>query len=150
MIQLIELTERNWLDVARLSVSDKQKQFLDSPVGIIARGYVYRHCNAKVHVISNNDTIIGLALVRDLNEFPPCYDLQQFMIDARFQNKGYGTEALTLILMQLRAEGKYDCVEVCVHKEDASALRVYEKLGFVNTGYIDEDAPNCLNLRYSF
>ena len=41
-------------------------------------------------------------------------------------------------------------MEVCVKKEDAAALRVYEKVGFTNTGFVDEDAPDCLNLMYYF
>ena len=150
MVQLVETTENNWLDIARLSVTDKQKAFLDSPLGIIARGYVYRHCNARVIGIANDRKIIGVALVKDLDEDPACYDLQQFMIDKSFQNMGYGTEALELIIKMLKDEGKYDCVEVCVNKEDTPALKVYEKIGFVDTGYIDDDAPDCLNLMYYF
>ena len=149
-IQLIDVTEENWLDIARLSVSDEQQAFLDRPIGILARGYVYRRCNARVIGIAGDGRIIGVALVRDLDEEPACYDLQQFMIDRRFQNKGYGTQALKQIINQLQAEGKYTCVEVCVNKADAPALRVYEKVGFADTGYIDDGAPDCLNLMYHF
>lgn len=146
MLKLMEVNEENWLEYRSLSVSEDQKGFLDSPVGILARGYVYRHDRARVIGIADDDRAIGLALVRDLDEEPACYDLQQFMIDARFQGKGYGTAALRLILLDLEKERKYDCVEVCVKKNDAAALRVYEKVGFVDTGYIDEEAPDCLNL----
>lgn len=150
MIQLVDVTEHNWLDVVSLSVREEQKSFLDSPLGIVARGYIYRSCNAKVYGISNEEQIIGVALVKDLEEDPACYDLQQFMIDQRFQKKGYGTEALRLILSVLSKERKYDQVEVCVHKNDAAALRMYKKVGFENTGYIDEGAPDCRNLMYHF
>ena len=149
-IQLIDVTEENWLDIARLSVSDEQQAFLDRPIGILARGYVYRRCNARVIGIAGGGQVIGVALVRDLDEEPACYDLQQFMIDRRFQNRGCGTQALKQIISQLQAEGKYGCVEVCVNKADASALRVYDKVGFVDTGYIDDGAPDCLNLMYYF
>lgn len=150
MIQLVDVTEHNWLDVVSLSVREEQKSFLDSPLGIVARGYIYRSCNAKVYGISNEEQIIGVALVKDLEEDPACYDLQQFMIDQRFQKKGYGTEALRLILSVLSKERKYDQVEVCVHKNDAAALRMYKKVGFEDTGYIDEGAPDCRNLMYHF
>ena len=72
------------------------------------------------------------------------------MIDRRWQGRGYGTEALRLILSELEKERKYPCVEVCVKKKDAAALHVYEKVGFIDTGYIDEDAPDSRNLRYLF
>ena len=150
MIKLVDVTEQNWLDVASLSVHEKQKKFLDKPIGIVARGYIYRSCNARVYGISNDGHIIGAALVKDMDEEPSCYDLQQFMIDQRFQNKGYGTEALQRILSVLSKERKYGQVEVCVNKSDAAALWMYKKAGFEDTGYIDERTPDCSSLIYNF
>ena len=146
MVNLTEITEDNWLDVAQLAVNEEQRQFLAPPVGIIARGYVYRNCNAKVWVIRNDDELVGVALTREFDDEPLGYDLQQFMIDRRFQGRGYGTEALKLILAELRAEAHYDHVEVCVKKADAAALRLYEKAGFVDSGYVDDAAPDAVNL----
>lgn len=150
MIRLVEINESNYFDVIRLSVSEEQQKYLDRPIGIVARGYIYREARARVIGIENEDELVGVALVKDMDEEPACYDLQQFMIDQRFQNKGYGTEALRQIIEQLKKEAKYKCVEVCVNKADTSALRVYEKVGFVDTGYIDEDLPECLNLMCYF
>ena len=150
MIRLTEVDERNWTEIAELAVRDDQKGFLDSAVGILARGYAYRACRARVIGIAEGSTMVGVALVKDLDEEPACYDLQQFMIDRRFQGRGYGTEALRLILDELGKERKYGCVEVCVRKEDTAALRVYGKAGFRDTGYTDPDAPDCVNLRYRF
>lgn len=150
MISLEDVNESNWTKVARLSVSLEQQSFLDSPIGIIARGYVYRDCNARVFAIVNDDEIVGVALVRNLDEEPACYDLQQFMIDQRFQNRGYGTKALQLIIEMLSKERKYPCIEVCVNKRARAALTIYQKAGFADTGYIDDSAPECLNLMYYF
>lgn len=150
MIQLIDIHEKNFVQARALRVSEEQSGFLDSAVGILARGYVYRDCRARVFGIAEDGTLIGLALVKDLDEEPACYDLQQFMIDRRFQGRGCGEEALRLLLSELRAERKYGCVEVCVKRVDAAALRLYEKLGFTDTGYVDENAPDCFNLTYVF
>lgn len=150
MIALEEVTELNWLAVRQLAVSEEQRGFLDSAVGILARGYVYRNCRPKLFAMVHDGAPVGLAFVRDMDEEPACYELQQFMIDARFQNRGFGTAALAQILFLLREEGKYPCVEVCVKEHDAPALHVYHKLGFADTGYVDADAPDCRNLRFSF
>ena len=150
MIELFDLTEENWLAIRKLAVREDQKAFLDSALGIIARGYIYRANRARVIGIAHEGECIGAALVKDLDDEPACYDLQQFMIDARHQGKGFGTAALQMILSELEAERKYDCVEVCVNKEAAEALRVYEKAGFVDTGYVDEDAPSNICLVYRF
>ena len=146
MIRLTEITEDNWLEAADLSVRDDQKGFVAPAIGIIARGYVYRDCNGRVYAIEDDGTIVGLALVREFTDEPLGYDLQQFMIDERFQGRGRGSEALGLILNELRKEAHYDHVEVCVKKDDAEAIRLYEKYGFIDSGYVDEDAPDSLNL----
>ena len=146
MIRLAEVTEENWMEVASLSVKDSQKGFLASAAGILARGYVYRSCNGRVYVIENDRAPVGLALVREFTEEPLGYDLQQFMIDQRFQGKGYGSQALQLILDELREEGHFDHVEVCVKKDDEAAIRLYEKHGFRDSGYTDLDTPDSLNM----
>ena len=146
MIKLTEVTEDNWLEVASLSVEESQRGYVAPAIGILARGYVYRNCNGRVFVIINDETIVGVALVREFTDEPLGYDLQQFMIDRRYQNKGYGSAALGLILDALKAEGHYDHVELCVKKEDAEAIRLYEKHGFIDSGYVDEDVPDSLNM----
>lgn len=148
MIHLVDVNEENWLDIIKLKVDEEQQKYLDHPTGIIARGYIYRNCNARVFGIMDDTQMIGVALVRDFTDEPLNYDLQQFMIDRQFQNKGYGTEALRQILNFLKQEGRFNSVEVCVNREDIAAIHVYEKIGFIDSGYIDEELPNCLNLIY--
>ena len=150
MIHLTTIDETNWADMRALSVREDQRPFLDSAVGILARGYAYRACRARVFGIAAGDTLVGSAMVRDLDEEPACYDLQQFFIDRRYQCRGYGSEALRAILARLSSERKYGCAEVCVRRDDACALHVYEKAGFRDTGFVDPDAPDCRNLRFTF
>ena len=53
MVSLVGLNEENWMDFAALSVDESQKHYLADSLGIIARGYVYRDCRAKVIGIIN-------------------------------------------------------------------------------------------------
>ena len=91
-------------------------------------------CNAKIYAFENDGVIVGTALVREFTDEPLGYDLQQFMIDEKYQGKGYGSRALELILDELRKEGRYDHVELCVKKADAEAIRLYGKHGFADSG----------------
>ncbi len=145
-IRLTEVTEENWLEVASLSVEEEQKRFVAPAQGILARGYVYRSCGGRVYVIEADGIVVGTALVREFTEEPFGYDLQQFMIDRRYQRRGYGTRALELILDELRKEGRYDHVEVCVKKDDTAAIRLYLGAGFRDSGYADEEVPDAVNL----
>ena len=145
-MRLISVTEDNWMDVASLSVKEEQKKYVAPAIGILARGYVYRDCNAKIYAFENDGVIVGTALVREFTDEPLGYDLQQFMIDEKYQGKGYGSRALELILDELRKEGRYDHVELCVKKADTEAIRLYGKHGFADSGYVDEDLPDSLNM----
>lgn len=145
-MRLISVTEDNWMDVAALSVKEEQKGFVAPAIGILARGYVYRDCNVKIYAFEKDGIIVGTALVREFTDEPLGYDLQQFMVDEQYQRKGYGSQALQLILDELRTEKHFDHVELCVKKTDTEAIRLYEKHGFVNSGYIDEDLPDSLNM----
>ena len=146
MMRLTGVTEENWLEIASLSVKEYQKDYVAPAIGILARGYVYRGCSAKVFAFEEGGVIVGMALVREFTEEPLGYDLQQFMIDRRYQHRGYGTQALGLVLDELRREYHYDHVELCVKKADVEAIRLYGKLGFVDSGYVDEDMPDMLNM----
>lgn len=150
MVFLKEVDESNWYEVARLQTTEEQKKYVAPAVGIMARAYAMRKSRAKVYAIVNDEIYIGIAMVRDMDEYPECYELQQFFIDYRFQNCGYGKKALKLIIDLLEKEKKYTNVEVCVKMEDKSAIHVYQKLGFIDTKYISPDVPDAYNLRYSF
>ena len=146
MIRLIDIDETSFFAARALSLREDQRRFLDSPLGIIARGYAYRAQRARVLAVTDEGTAVGLLLVKDMDEEPACYDLQQFMIDGRFQGRGYGRAALGLLLDDLRRERKYAQVEVCVHRDNDAALALFMGAGFEDTGYLDPDAPDCLNL----
>lgn len=148
MLRLVSVTEDNWMDIASLAVKEHQKGYVAPAIGILARGYVYRGCNGKVYAFERDGVIVGTALVREFTDEPLGYDLQQFMIDRHYQNEGCGTEALRLVLDELRRENRYDHVELCVKKADAEAIHLYEKAGFVDSGYVDEDLPDSLNMIY--
>ena len=146
MISLGEITQENWLEAIRLQLAEEQLAFVANPMGVLARAYVYRDCRAQVWTIQEDGRVVGLAMVREFDDEPLGYELQQFIIDKREQGRGVGTAALGLVLDRLRQEGRWPTVEVCVKKADAPALRVYEKAGFVDSGYVDPEVPDALNL----
>lgn len=145
-IKLVGITEDNYIEAASLRVREDQRGFLSSAVGIIARGYVYRGCGGRVYAFEHEGKLVGLALVREFTDEPLGYDLQQFMIDERYQGRGFGSAALALVLAELSKEGRYDHAEVCVKKADEAAIRLYEKHGFTDSGYVDEDVPDSINM----
>jgi ribosomal protein S18 acetylase RimI-like enzyme len=149
MVSLINVTEDNYLTICALKVTEEQKGFLASPTGILARAYAKRNRNARALAITNNETIIGVLMYMELFEEPACYTIEQFLIDYRYQNMGFGREALQLVIDILDKEKKYESVEICVKMENTHAIRMFKTAGFVDMGYIDPDAPDSYCLRYS-
>jgi hypothetical protein len=84
MITLKEIDGRNRQMVARIETTAEQKHFVDSQLSIMARAYAMRKQNARAYAIADDEDIIGVLLVRGLDEEPACYDLQQFLNDYRF------------------------------------------------------------------
>ncbi len=149
MLTLKPILEHNLFDFLALSVKPEQREFVASPMGILARSYAYRRQRGTCFGICQGETPVGMVLVYDLEEEPACYHLCEFFIDAKEQGKGYGLQALRLILALCRRERKFPMVEVCVKKADTAAIRLYEKVGFRDTGFVDPDAPDSLCLGFS-
>jgi len=150
MVSLLEITEDNYFAVCDLKVFPEQESYVASAVGIIARAYAKRNRNARALAVANADTIVGLLMYMELYEEPACYTIEQFFIDYRYQNMGFGKQALQLVIEILSEEKKYDAIEVCVTMEDAQAINVYKDTGFTDTGYVDPDVPDSFCLRYRF
>lgn len=68
-----------------------------------------------------------------------CYILDQFMIDEQFQGKGYGKEALKLMIDIMKDEKKYDIIELGCSRNNISAMKYYESCGFYYSGDDYED-----------
>lgn len=143
MITLQPIYEENLIEALELRVLPEQQAFVAPASGILARAYAYRRQRAKAWGICEGRQMVGLALIHDLDDEPACYHLAELMIDYRFQGKGYGRQALALLLAHCQRERKYGAVEVCAKRDDAAAIHVYEQGGFRDTGYTDPDAPDC-------
>ncbi len=148
MITLQPITEENYLQAAALGVGPDQRTFVASSIGILARAYAYRNHRATAWGIYEDRVMVGLALLEDLEEEPACYHLSELLIDWKQQGRGYGSQALALLLAHCRQEGKYSAVELCVKQGDGAAIHVYEKMGFFDTGYVDPETPDSLILRF--
>lgn len=149
MITLQPIYEENLMEALHLRVLPEQRGFVAPASGILARAYAYRRQRAKAWGICEGRQMVGLALIHDLDDEPACYHLAELMIDYRFQGKGYGRQALALLLAECQRERKYGTTEVCVKQDNLPAIHLYETAGFRDTGYTDPDAPDCLVLSFT-
>ena len=66
----------------------------------------------------------------------PEIEIARFMIDRRYQNRGLGRMALTLLLQQL--ERLYPKIYISAEPENHRALHLYRSLGFCDIGTLAE------------
>ncbi len=139
MIRLEPVTPDNWRE--KLEVRPDQETFVAPKVAILARAWAYRDARSRAFLIYHGDTPVGVAMYHDYEdpeEGEFCYDFDQLLIDARYQGRGYGTEAVQKILALMEADGKYDEVVLCYIEGNEEARRLYEKAGFLPTGDAEE------------
>ena len=135
MIQLIDITPGNWRPGLR--VAESQKGYVADSAGILARAYAYREQRSRAFIVCAGEAPVGMGLYYDLPDME-CYDFSQFFIDARYQGKGYGKEAIKKVLNAMKEDGKYNKVALCYLEGNEAAKTLYESFGFAETGR-DED-----------
>ena len=132
MISLRQITKENIDEVMSLRVNDEQKTFVSTNSESLAQAYVYRE-TAWPFAVYEDDTLVGFIMMGyyDAKQY---YTLWKFMIDEKYQNKGYGRQALKLGLDFIKDKfGQVDIYTgVAVGNKVAKGL--YESVGFADTG----------------
>ena len=136
MIHLQPVTPETWR--CGLRVQEDQRDYVANGDAILARAYAYRNSRSEALLICNDEAPVGMALYYDLEELQ-AYNFSQFFIDSRYQQKGYGAEAVRLLLQRMKADGAFNKVVLCYVAGDEPAKRLYEKFGFRHTGEVEED-----------
>ena len=94
MIRLEKNTRENIDEVLALKVDESQKSFVSTNGDSLAQAYVYSK-TAFPFAVYEESTIVGFIMM-GYYEVESYHTLWKLMIDSRFQNKGYGRQALEL------------------------------------------------------
>ena len=135
MIKLKPITKDNIDDVLSLSVRDDQKNYVSSVSDSLAQAYVYSE-TAYPFAVYNDDILVGFIMM-GYYEAKRYYTLWKFLIDCRYQNKGYGRQALELGLAFVKEKFNPPDIYTGVAPGNTVAKRFYESLGFKDTGLIE-------------
>ncbi len=135
MIHLEKVIGDNYRIFIKLKVKDDQKKFIANNSNIFAKAYAFYN-EATIYGIYNDDTPVGLALVREYLD-DNSYIFDQLMIDEKYQGNGFGRKATELILNDLKNRNKFNKILLCYVEDDEAAKNLYSSLGFEHTGIID-------------
>jgi len=81
--------------------------------------------------VYNGEEMIGFALY-GIDEDDHEYWMYRMMIDQKHQGKGYGKEAIRLVIEDIKAmkEERHQTITLSYEPENEHAKRIYEKMGF--------------------
>lgn len=145
VISLREVTQENLSDVLKLSVAEAQNQFVaPNPVSLAEAHFEPR---AWYRAIYADETPVGFVMLYE-DQQKPTYYLWRYMIDARYQGHGYGRQALELVIERMRNLPNAQEMLLSYVPAEGSPQPFYEKLGFVDTGEVD-DGENVMRLALS-
>jgi len=136
MITLREINKENFGECVRLEVEESQKNFVAGNVESLAEAWLHPAI-ARPFAIYNDDTMVGFAML-DIVEGDKDCGLWRFMIDRKYQNKGYGKAAMSVILDYVRKLGMFSEMRLSFEPENTVAEKLYAGFGFRATGEIDD------------
>jgi diamine N-acetyltransferase len=143
-ISLRKVTGDTVRSICDLSVNDNQKSFVATNSVSIAQAYFYDY--AWFRAIYADDNPVGFVMLSDRPELPEYY-LWRFMIDKRYQKKGYGKQAIKLLIDYVKSRPKADILWTSIIQSDGGPQKFYEKQGFKLTGeYKEGEALMTLSL----
>ncbi|MGF9874827.1 GNAT family N-acetyltransferase [Bacillus tropicus] len=138
-LHICEVTEKNWRSVAALNVAKDQQQFIESNAFSLAES-LYEKNGTSVGLY-DGETLVGYAMYGWYWEKRKSVWLDRFMIDQRYQRKGYAKRFLRLLIQFL--QNKFECktIYLSLHPDNKPAMGLYESFGFRLNGDIDDEGP---------
>jgi diamine N-acetyltransferase len=143
-VSLRRITAKSVWIICNLSVSDSQKRFVAPNAVSIAQAHFCR--NAWFRAIYAGETPVGFAMLYE-NPKRGTYALWRFMIDAKYQGRGYGSKALDLVIKRVRKKPKAKALTLSVVRAEGSPEVFYKMFGFDFTGKI-EDGEHVMKLDF--
>ncbi|MCL2377185.1 MAG: GNAT family N-acetyltransferase [Defluviitaleaceae bacterium] len=147
-LRKIWITDDNMKECIALEVIEEQRKFVASNAMSLADAFDWNKDGESVtpYAIYADGNMVGFVMycfVRQEYEDTygeDCYFFWRFMMDKAHQGKGYGREALKMILDEIRQmpNGKAEHCYTSYEPANVVAKKLYEDFGFAETGQVDD------------
>lgn len=136
MVSLKEVNEKNFRTIISMKLNEEQSKYVASNVYSLAQAWLYPEV-AKPYAIYNDEEVVGFMML-DWDEKERECGIWRFMIANNQQGKGYGRKALEYALNIIKESGKFDYVFLDYVPGNDVGKHLYESMGFIETGEIEE------------
>ena len=130
MIHLRDITETNLISIIDLDVCENQKDQVALNSVSIAQAHYSN--SAWFRGIFNDDIAVGFVMLDLIKEENKCF-LWRFMIDKKYQGKGYGKIALTQVIDYVKSLKIFEEIKTSYFPTDNSAEGFYKNFGFIKS-----------------
>lgn len=137
MVELREITKENYEECLNLNIAESQKAFVSSTAHSLAQAWVYYDTAFPFAVYADN-IMVGFIML-GYYEVGGYYTLWKLMVDEKYQNKGYGKEALKLGIDYLVNRFNVKEVYTAYYTTNRIARKLYASIGFRETGEVAGD-----------
>lgn len=145
-IKLVPITDDNVWHVYKMAVAPHQETFVAPNDQSLIEAYITLRKGAIVHTfaITEGDTPVGFVMLGyGYQDGDPMisednYLIWRFMIDQKYQGKGYGKKAMHEIIEFIRSfpNGEAEACWLSYEPENTFAKKFYASFGFMETGEI--------------
>ena len=151
MVELRKIDAKNIWKICALEVAEDQRNFVATNTQSILEAYCAISSGgvAMPYGIYDGETPVGFVMLgfgcEDWEDAPEIakdtYNIWRFMIDRRYQRKGYGKQAMEAVLRLVETfpHGKADWVWLSYEPENQVAAELYRSFGFRENGQMDGD-----------
>ena len=151
MVELRKVDAKNIWEICALEVAEDQRNFVATNTQSILEAYCAISSGgvAMPYGIYDGETPVGFVMLgfgcEDWEDAPEIakdtYNIWRFMIDRRYQRKGYGKQAMEAVLRLVETfpHGKADWVWLSYEPENQVAAELYRSFGFRENGQMDGD-----------
>ena len=141
-VRLRPVDRENWRAMVRLNLRPGQEHFVSPPSWSIARCYVRGYGDKFDYlpmVICDADTVVGYVTLICSASSLDNYWIDDIMIDAIYQGRGYGRAAMKLVLAMIPERyPRCRTIKLTCFRGNDNAAALYKSLGFETTGELDQ------------
>ena len=135
MMHLEKVSEETFRDVIHLKVAKGQENYVAENVYSLAQAWLYDE--ARPFAVLDDDTVVGFMML-DWDEDERTVGIWRFMIGEAYQRKGYGREALRIVIEMVKESGHFDLIHLDYVEENHVARELYASFGFRENGEIED------------
>ncbi|CRK81593.1 GNAT family N-acetyltransferase [Neobacillus massiliamazoniensis] len=137
-VQLKRVTRENWEEALKLKVKNEQSKFAPPVAVSLAKVYIKPDGDNVEYIpfaIYDNETMVGF--IMHAYDTTNMYWINGFIIDERYQGRGYGRAALSEAVQWI-VNRFTQCKEIrlAVNKDNPVARKLYTSFGFLFSGEV--------------